>query len=125
MYIIHFTCMQSEARKLSQVISYYTLKYLGTLHIHCNKTLRRIPPPRLDGAIDQTVRGGGHFVPSTSWYSPLACKNVKYQHGRGTKCSGPNRGLFHSQNFNFPEESFILISFYYSVLYDFCFLTIF
>ncbi len=27
------------------------------------------------------------------------------------KCSGTNRGLFHSQNCNFPEEGFILLSF--------------
>jgi hypothetical protein len=31
------------------------------------------------------------------------------------KCYGTNRGHFHSQNCNFPEESFILISFRYSV----------
>ncbi len=31
--------------------------------------------------------------------------------GRGTNCSGTNRGLFYSQNCNFPEESLILISF--------------
>ncbi len=42
-------------------------------------------------------------------------KNVKYQHGRGTKCSSTNRGLFNSQNCNFSEESFILISFCHSV----------
>jgi hypothetical protein len=41
--------------------------------------------------------------------------HVKYQHGRGTECSGTNRILFHSQNCNFPEESFILISFCYIV----------
>jgi hypothetical protein len=47
-----------------------------------------------------------------------AWRNVKYQHGRGTKCSGINRGLFHSQNCNFPEESFILIIFYDSVFFS-------
>ncbi len=50
-------------------------------------------------------------------------RNVKYQ--RGTKCSGTNRGLFHSQNCNFPEESIILISLCYSVCTEistgFCF----
>ncbi len=81
MYIIHFTCMQSEARKLSQVISYYTFKYLGTFHIHCNKTLCRIPPPWIDGAWPNG-QGRGTYVPCTCWYSPLAWRNVKYQHGR-------------------------------------------
>jgi hypothetical protein len=33
----------------------------------------------------------------------------------GNILSDTNRGLFHSQNFNFPEESFILIGFFYSV----------
>ncbi len=42
-------------------------------------------------------------------------RNAKYQRGRGKKCSCTNRGLFLSQNCNFPEESFILISFCYSV----------
>jgi hypothetical protein len=45
-----------------------------------------------------------------------AWRNVKYQHGRGTKYSGTSRGLFHFQICNFPEESFILISFRYSVV---------
>jgi hypothetical protein len=30
--------------------------------------------------------------------------------GQGAKCSGTNRGLFHSQACTFPEESFILSS---------------
>jgi hypothetical protein len=46
-----------------------------------------------------------------------AWRNVKCQHRRGTKCSRTNRVLFYSQNCNFPEESFILISFCCSVLY--------
>jgi hypothetical protein len=45
----------------------------------------------------------------------LTWRKIKYQHGRGTKCSGINRGLLNSQNCNFPEDNFILISFYYSV----------
>jgi hypothetical protein len=44
-----------------------------------------------------------------------AWRNVKCQHGRATKCSRTNRGLYHSQNCNFPEERFILISFCHSV----------
>jgi hypothetical protein len=40
-----------------------------------------------------------------------AWRNVKYQYGRGTKCSGTNRVFSHSQNCNFPEESFILSTF--------------
>ena len=43
-----------------------------------------------------------------------AWRNVKCQHGRATKCSRTNRGLYHSQNCNFPEERFILISFCHS-----------
>jgi hypothetical protein len=30
--------------------------------------------------------------------------------GQGKKCSNTNRGLFHSQNSNFPELCFILIN---------------
>jgi hypothetical protein len=45
----------------------------------------------------------------------MAWRNVKCQHGRVTKCSHINRGLFHFQNCKFSEESFILISFCYSV----------
>jgi hypothetical protein len=44
-----------------------------------------------------------------------AWRNIKYQRGRGKECSPSNRGLFLSQNCNFPEESFTLISFCYSV----------
>ena len=44
-----------------------------------------------------------------------AWRNVKYLRGRGKECSRTNRSLFLSQNCNFPEESFILISFCYSV----------
>jgi len=47
-----------------------------------------------------------------------AWRNVKCQRGRGTKCSRTNKGIFHPQNCNFPEESFILISFCYSVAYS-------
>ncbi len=43
-----------------------------------------------------------------------AWMNIKYQHGGGTKCSGTNSWFFRSQNGNFPEESFILISFCYT-----------
>jgi hypothetical protein len=43
-----------------------------------------------------------------------AWRNVKY-HGRGRKFSATDSGLFRSQNCNFPEECFILISFCYSV----------
>ncbi len=39
-----------------------------------------------------------------------AQKDVKYQYGQGAKCSSTNRGHFHSQNCNFPEERFILSS---------------
>ncbi len=46
-----------------------------------------------------------------------AGRNV-YQHGQGTKYSGTNRRLFHSQHCNIPEESFILINFCCSVLYS-------
>jgi hypothetical protein len=45
----------------------------------------------------------------------MAWRNVKYQHGRGTISSRTNMGLFNSQNWNFPEEIFILISFYFNV----------
>jgi hypothetical protein len=61
----------------------------------------------LDGKIF-TLLGRGKYIPNPSW------RNVNYKHGRGTKFSGINRGLVHSQNCNFPEESFILISFCYS-----------
>ncbi len=44
-----------------------------------------------------------------------AWKNVIYQHGRGKKCSGTNRVFSHSQNCNFPEESFVLSTFCNSV----------
>jgi hypothetical protein len=44
-----------------------------------------------------------------------AWRNIKYQHGRGKKSSGTNRGLFHSHNCNFPRDSFILISFCFKV----------
>jgi hypothetical protein len=45
------------------------------------------------------VRGRSFFPP--------AWRNVKYQNKRGTKCSSTDRGLFHSKNCNFPEESLI------------------
>jgi hypothetical protein len=56
--------------------------------------------------------GAGTLCPSPmlAFYIPpcrkclLSWKNVKYQHGRGTRCSHTNKGLFHSQNCNFPEE---------------------
>ncbi len=44
-----------------------------------------------------------------------AWRNVIYQHGRGKKCSGTNRVFSHSQNCNFPEESFVLSTFCNSV----------
>ncbi len=44
-----------------------------------------------------------------------AWRNVKYLHGRGTKCSRTYRVFSHSQNCNFPEESFILSTFCNSV----------
>ncbi len=62
-----------------------------------------------------------HLVPRPCQYFTFlhagrpAWRNEKCQHGQGTKCSHINRGLFHSQNCKFPEESFILISFCYSV----------
>jgi hypothetical protein len=64
-----------------------------------------------------------HLVPRPCWLFCIppfrktftAWRNVKCQHGRETKCSHTNRGLFHSQNCHFPEESFILISFCYSL----------
>ncbi len=40
-----------------------------------------------------------------------AWRNVIYEHGRGKKCSGTNRVFSHSQNCNFPEESFVLSTF--------------
>ncbi len=68
------------------------------------------------------LHAGRHFrnFPETyesTKYKTVSCpltfpawKNAKYQHGPGTKCSGTDRGIFLSQNCNFPEESFILIS---------------
>ncbi len=44
-----------------------------------------------------------------------AWRNVIYQHRRGKKCSGTNRVFSHSQNCNFPEESFVLSTFCSSV----------
>ncbi len=44
-----------------------------------------------------------------------AWMNVIYQYGRGKKCSGTNRVFSHSQNCNFPEESFVLSTFCNSV----------
>ncbi len=44
-----------------------------------------------------------------------AWRNVIYQYGRGKKCSGTNRVFSHSQNCNFPEESFVLSTFCNSV----------
>ena len=43
-----------------------------------------------------------------------AWRNVKYQHEGGTKCSRTNRVFSHSQNCNFPEESFFLSTFCHS-----------
>ncbi len=40
-----------------------------------------------------------------------AWRNVIYQNGRGKKCSGTNRVFSHSQNCNFPEESFVFSTF--------------
>jgi hypothetical protein len=57
-----------------------------------------------------------HFVPHPCWYFTFlkrlpAWRNVKYQHGQRTKCYGTNRGLFHSQNCNFPWDSLIIYIF--------------
>ncbi len=68
-------------------------------------------------------QGRGAYCPSPMllFYIPLcrktfsAWRNVIYQHGRGKKCSGTNRVFSHSQNCNFPEESFILSTFCNSV----------
>jgi hypothetical protein len=41
----------------------------------------------------------------------LAWRNVKYQHGRGTKCSSTNRGLFHSQTAIFQRRASFWLAF--------------
>ncbi len=68
-------------------------------------------------------QGRGAYCPSPMllFYIPLcrktfpAWRNVIYQHGRGKLCSGTNSVFSHSQNCNFPDESFVLSTFSNSV----------
>jgi hypothetical protein len=62
-----------------------------------------------------TLHGSTKYKTFSPPLTFTAWMNVKYCHGRGTTCSGTNSGLFCSQNCNFPEESFIFISFCYSL----------
>jgi hypothetical protein len=73
------------------------------------------------------VRAGIFFPsPMMAFYIPPcrkclpAWRNVKYQHERRTICSLANRGLFHSQNCNFPEESFIICILYSAIQDNHC-----
>jgi hypothetical protein len=69
----------------------------------------------LSYTLDNSYRAGKHKLLNSKPFSDISGKEKCKipQHGRGTKCSGTYRGHYHSQNFNFSEESFILISFCY------------
>ncbi len=91
-----------------------------------NTKYRRLSPPLTFPAWRNVKyqHGCGAIYPSPMllFYIPPcrktfpAWRNVIYQYGWGKKFSATNRVFSHSQNCNFPEESFVLSTFCNSVL---------
>ncbi len=112
-----------ELTSFRLLILSYTLDHSNLVH---RNTKYKILSPSLTFPARRHVkyqRGRGTCFPSPMllfyippcWKTFPAWRNEKYQHGRGTKCSGTHRVFSHSQNCNFPEESFILSTFRNSV----------
>ncbi len=96
--------------------------YLVHMFTKYNRLSLFLTFPALRNVEYQHVQGTYCPSPMLLFYIPPCRKtfptwrNVKYQYGQRTKCSGTNRVFSHSQNCNFPEDSFILSTFCNSAL---------